>query len=297
MLSNLPSAALRPFVERLWVAQTAGAAMRAREHLLPTGQMHLVFRVSGPPPRLYRDADDATGQTLASAVVGGARSGFYVKETGAPSVSIGAQLAPAAAQMLFGISAAELAERHTALADLWGAHAQAALDRLSAANDPRQQLALLETLLAARLPRARGLHPAVAQALHELRQSRRIDELVRASRYSHRGFIALFRQAVGLSPKRYARVLRFQKLLAALRSSAEASLGDLALATGYSDQAHMNREFREFAGVTPSQYRRSAPAAAHHVAIDGLSPQVSFLQDRTRAGAYRVDSNHEGATP
>jgi transcriptional regulator GlxA family with amidase domain len=91
--------------------------------------------------------------------------------------------------------------------------------------------------------------------------------MVRASQYSHRAFIALFRQATGLSPKRYARLMRFQQLLEALRRAPAASLSELALAGGYSDQAHMQREFREFAGVTPLQYRALAPDAAHHVAI------------------------------
>jgi AraC-like DNA-binding protein len=88
--------------------------------------------------------------------------------------------------------------------------------------------------------------------------------LVHRSGYSHRRFIAIFEQAIGLSPKRYARLMRFQKLLAAFRTWPGRTLTELALLTGYSDQAHMTREFREFAGVTPMQYRRRLPAWTHH---------------------------------
>jgi AraC-like DNA-binding protein len=182
-----------------------------------------------------------------------------------PVVSVGVQLLPGAAQALFGVSAAELAGRHTSLPDLWGARADSVLQQLADEADPQRQLARLESLLAALFPTEAVLHPGVAQALAA--HPGRIDDLVRASRYSHRGFIALFRQACGTTPKRYARLMRFQALLTALRHDPAASLSALAHGAGYSDQAHMTREFREFAGVTPSEYRQLAPAAAHHVAL------------------------------
>ncbi len=269
MQGSPTSAALRPFVKQLWVSSSRGSATVVREHVLPTGLMHLVFRLSGPPLRVFRDADDMLGQSIAEPVVGGARSSFYAKEIGAPVVCVGAQLLPGASQALFGVSAAELAERHTPLSELWGASAFDALDRIRDAQSSRQQLVLLENILAARLRDARALHPAVADALGNLNRMRYVRDVVQTSRYSHRGFVALFRQAAGLAPKRYARLMRFQSLVAANRAALQPDLTDLALSTGYSDQAHMNREFREFAGVTPLLYRKLSPRAPHHVELPG----------------------------
>jgi AraC-like DNA-binding protein len=87
------------------------------------------------------------------------------------------------------------------------------------------------------------------------------------SGYSHRRFITLFSRAVGLTPKAYCRVLRFQCVLRRARNGGFASLIDLAMASGYSDQSHFNREFRELTGVTPTEYRLAAPRAAHHVLV------------------------------
>ena len=114
----------------------------------------------------------------------------------------------------------------------------------------------------------------MAQALGEFTLGMRIETLVERSDYSHRAFNALFKEAVGLSPKRYARLLRFQAVLARLNAAPgldrrPAALIDLALAAGYSDQAHMQREFREFAGVTPTQYRLLAPASSNHLPVAG----------------------------
>jgi AraC-like DNA-binding protein len=268
--ARAPQARLRPFIKTLWVADGHGAGDARREHVLPTGDMHLVFRLSGPALRTFSSADDEQGSLWRGPVVGGVRDRFYIKQCGAPVYTVGVQLRPAAAPALFGVSAAELAGRHTLLADVWQGQADSLLQQLHEADGPLAQLALLEAALAARLPAVHGLHPAVARLLagaagdlHE----RRIDQLVQESRYSHRGFLTLFRAATGYSPKRYARLMRFQALLAALRGGQELRLADLAQAAGYSDQAHMQREFRAFSGLTPLQYRRQAPVAAHHVAL------------------------------
>jgi AraC-like DNA-binding protein len=90
---------------------------------------------------------------------------------------------------------------------------------------------------------------------------------VKESGYSHRRFIELFRRTLGLTPKLYCRVLRFQEALERGAATRAASWVDVALDAGYSDQAHFNREFLEFAGVTPGQYREISPAFSHHVAI------------------------------
>jgi AraC-like DNA-binding protein len=93
-----------------------------------------------------------------------------------------------------------------------------------------------------------------------------VHDAVQRSGYSHRTLIDLFAGAVGLTPKRYARVRRFH--VALRRASQHASWADIAAGLGYSDQAHFSREFREFAGVTPSGYRRAAPRFANHVPVE-----------------------------
>jgi AraC-like DNA-binding protein len=91
----------------------------------------------------------------------------------------------------------------------------------------------------------------------------------------------LFRRAVGLSPKLHCRVVRFRK---ALRDASDrtASWAWIALDAGYSDQAHFNRDFLEFTGVTPTTYRNIAPAFPYHVAISPAGHEVKFLQDEQR---------------
>lgn len=72
--------------------------------------------------------------------------------------------------------------------------------------------------------------------------------------WSHRRLIARFREQIGLAPKTVARVLRFDRAVAALGSTSSRGLAEIAFACGYFDQAHLNRDFRELAGTTPTAF-------------------------------------------
>lgn len=228
--------------------------------------MHLVFRLADDPLRVFNDQDDQQGNVVSTMVVGGARAGFYIRDVTRPLCSVGAQLRPGAAQSLFGVDADELSGRHTALEDIWGAAAESIRAELAAAPSIDSRLDRFECLLAERLPVVRGLHPAVAQALQQFTTSASVGAVVRSTGYSHRRFIALFSRSVGLTPKAYCRVQRFQDVLRRARRDWR-SLIDIAADAGYSDQSHFTREFREFAGITPTDYRDRAPAFPHHVPV------------------------------
>lgn len=262
-----PSAVLRPFVALLW-SQPPGAMRPGPtpgEHVLPTGMMHLAIRLGGPPLRLL-DPDGAVREP-GPAVVAGARDRHYAKQAVAGAPSVGAVLRPGAARALFGPSAGELAGRHVALDDLLGAHAARLHERLLEEPDPRRQLELLEAFLAARLPRARGLHPAVAGALAGFAAGADIGRVVARSGYSHRHLGALFVDAVGLTPQRFRRVRRFQLALDLHWRDPSLAWARVAHEAGYADQAHFVREFRGFTGVRPQDYRRAAPVDRNHLPL------------------------------
>jgi len=294
LLTRIPPPWLSPFVRSMWVSEpgpgatsTPGAGLR--EHVLPTGDMHLVFRLGAAPLRVFADAADSEGWTVGHAIVGGARSAFYARETTALSSSVGAQLRPGAAWVLFGTPASALAERHTRLDALWGERAaESALDLFHGLATAEARMAALEAMLTRRLAqRPHALHPAVAHGLRGLGDGVPVCELVRASGYSHRHFVALFKEAAGLPPKRLQRVLRFQRLLAALPADTPVPQhwAQLALTIGYSDQSHFIREFRDIAGMSPEAYRRASPGTPNHV------PAIRSTSSNTgNPGAPRIAS-------
>lgn len=271
VLTRAPRPALQPFVDTLWAIEPSGvhAGAPPREHVLPTGQMHLAIRLSGGPLRLFDRAADAAGRVVGHAVVGGARAGFYVRDTSQPGCSVGAQLRPGAAEALFGVPADELAGRHTPLEDLWGRDVDWIREQLAEPAMLHQRIDRLESIIAARLSTRRVMHPAVPYALERLRADSRIASVLAATGCSHRTLISLFRRSVGLAPKEYCRVLRFRRVLRALSTPGARPLADVAIEAGFSDQAHFSREFRIFAGVTPTEYRRASPDLPYHLGLAG----------------------------
>jgi AraC-like DNA-binding protein len=145
--------------------------------------------------------------------------------------------------------------------------------RLLDADGPAAVLRTLEQELVLRLTRPLLIHPAIAHALADPDQGwgfARISNVQRHTGYSPKHFISLFRDAVGLTPKHYYRVKRFTAALQTIAGGAGSSLAETAASSGYADQSHLTREFRAFAGITPTQYRpRDADSVLHHL-VSGL---------------------------
>ena len=272
LLRRAPCPRLRPFVQTLWVARDAAGAVRAaRERVLPSGTIQLVIRLSHPL-RVFAGEHDLEGRVVGHGVIGGSRAVAHLRDVSAPLYALGAQLCPGAGPLLLGVPANLLAARHTALSDVWGAEAERMREQLTELAEPAAQLALFESMLLARLGPDAAVPGVIARAVAALRAGRAVAEVVTDSGYSHRHFAASFERAVGLTPKRFSRTMRFQRALRDLAREPDAAWARLAGAAGYSDQPHFAREFRAFSGLTPEQFRGLSPDASQHVPLVPSAP-------------------------
>lgn len=269
IVSRRPQAALRPFVERLWTSDpdVSAVAVPRRECVLPTGATHIAIRLSDSPLRLFDGPDDLVGRTVGCAVVAGARNGPYYKDLSAPAPTVGAVLRPGAAAFVIGVPASSIADAHTPLDALWGPAGVALRERLLDATSAASRLDVFEAALLARVPRLRGIHPAVAAALERLGASDDVATVVARAGCSHRHFIRLFSDATGLTPKAYSRIVRFGRAIDAYAANRAAPWADVAADAGYTDQPHFHRDFRAFAGMSPGEYRRRSAASPRHVPL------------------------------
>jgi len=273
MLLWRPSPALAPFVECLWCSTGVVRGRAPRERVLPTGLADLVF-FAGAPLRVLDASEGA--QSFGRAVLSGAGSTYFVRDTSQPGSALGAHFRPGGAAALLGLDAGELRDRHVELEALWGGAARELHERLLAPPTPHARLAGLQAELERRAARASppsARWPAIALSLRELERDPRaadVERAWRASGFSRRHFSALFERVVGLTPKRFARVRRFHAVLqkAVLRSRpARPSWTALALDGGFYDQAHLIRDFQEFAGLAPGAYRPLSARQPSHVPL------------------------------
>jgi transcriptional regulator GlxA family with amidase domain len=159
-------------------------------------------------------------------------------------------------------------------------------DRLRTANDPAEKFRVLEVALLERLNERFQLNTAVRYALQEFARRPeipRVQELAHGAGLSRRRFSQLFREQIGLTPKLYCRLQRFQNTLKVIASDASVDWAQLALSAGYSDQAHLAHEFHDFAGLSPSAYLASpSPSGLIFPSVESTPPSSHFYKTAFR---------------
>jgi AraC-like DNA-binding protein len=254
-----PAPPLDRYIECFWWSRRDEPQDHS-EHMLPSGGAQMLFALHETPILCH---PSISGKSIAwsGSIVHGPQSSYYVAGPKPKGSAIGVSFRPGGAGPVLGIATGELADRHVVLNAIWGTRGVDLHQRLMSAAEPKEAFRILEQSLRARIHRPLLIHPAVAHALASYSaggaSSARVADIQRASGYSPRHFIALFRSAVGLNPKQYYRIRRFNSAARNMAAGDGQGLSDIAAAASYCDQAHLTREFREFAGVTPTKYRPS----------------------------------------
>jgi AraC-like DNA-binding protein len=257
-LSRAPRPVLASSVDRLWFVSDPPPHPRAR--VLPSGTLELVVNLAEDEIRVYDPAARRV-QRYPGAIVSGALTSSFGIDPCEHGSSIGVHFKPGGAFAFLGVPAFELADAHVDLEGLWGRRARVLRDRLRAAP-LSEKFTILEDALLDCLVRPVRRHPVVPFALTELSRS---DVAVRTvaerAGLSHRRLVEVFRAEVGMTPKTFSRVRRFERAVARARGSAVApDWASLALECGYFDQSHMIRDFVALSGLTPLELFRRASA-------------------------------------
>lgn len=249
---RLPLPQLRPYVvSRVegW-HQERGTTGRLRE--VPFPGVPLVLNL-GAPWHVENGAASGDGQRLDSFLAGLHTTPSFVAG-GDKWTCIELRLTPLGARRLLGRPMHELTNRTLELGELLP-HADKLNDRLRETRSWAERFDLVEAFLLRRMSDAAPSSPAIEWSWSHLRQSygrASISGLAEELGWSHRRLISRFREQVGLTPKTLARVIRFDRAVQLLQRSTVDGLAAVAYDCGYFDQAHMNRDFRELAGTTPS---------------------------------------------
>ncbi|MEU5869046.1 helix-turn-helix domain-containing protein [Nonomuraea sp. NPDC047529] len=176
------------------------------------------------------------------------------------------RLSPMVAHAVLGASA-ELGGTVVSLDDLWGRESVRLQERLRAAGSWEDRFAIAEDALARRADAGRAADPEVAFSWRRMAASGGrvpVERLAVEAGWSRKRLWSRFRAQVGLTPKRVARLIRFDR--AAHRLAAGERAADVAAESGYADQSHLHRDVMTFAGVTPASVALSPFLAVDDVA-------------------------------
>ena len=178
---------------------------------------------------------------------------------------------PGGAQPFFDPPADEFLNRAVSLEQVWSFGSDQLRERLLEATGQATRLRILEAELQQRLGQLTELHGAVRYGLAEFGADphlTRVLKVARDSGLSRRRFSTLFREQVGLTPKLYCRLRRFQEVMRRIASGGPIDWAQVSLDGGYYDQAHLAHEFREFSGVPPGAWLASNRPFRNHAVID-----------------------------
>lgn len=263
-----PPSPLADFVAMFWYCKGIVPAHR-RDTIVASGDMALLVNLAADELVWYSGENYETRNTLRGIELGGTHSGHFAIDAGQPEI-MGVQFKPGGAYPFFGPSAREFAESHVSLEDIRGADAERLHQRLVQAPDPDTKFDILAHALIEAAPRAIAHDPAVAFALDRFARApltASVGATAKDADVSHKQFIRLFTEEVGMGPKLFLRIQRFDRLLARVSRAAEVQWADIAADHGYYDQSHFIRDFRDFTGMKPTTYLARRGPDLHHIPL------------------------------
>jgi AraC-like DNA-binding protein len=269
-LRQIPKPPLNEFVELFWLYNGYSPGDHKRERLMPDGSVELVINLREDESRIYNRRDPANFNRLSGAVVSGPQSNFFVIDTAQQASVIGIHFRPGGAFPFFRLPLHDLHNLHVSLEDLWGREAGVLRERLLQAATPQKQLQVLESCLLAQARKPLQRHRAVDGALALFRHihlAPPVAEISNEIGISSRRLIQVFSAEVGLTPKLFCRVRRFQQALRLMDRQIEFDGAGMAADCGYFDQAHFIHDFKAFSGMSPTEYYALKTEHLNHVPI------------------------------
>ena len=243
---------LAGLVDHIWLFD--GAMTCLRERTFPNGLLEIIVHLG----ERYRVVEEHGTWLCPTTCLTGLQLRHLVVE--APphrTTVIGIRLTPAGAYALLGRPMHEISGLTVDLEDVMGSRAAQLASRCDEAPTPDRRVRAAVRWVEEILERAAEIDPAVAWMVGQMREQAgavSIGRLREQTGWSKTRLTTVFGEQVGVSPKQYARILRFTSALKLIHAG-NASFAEIAAGTGYYDQPHLNAEFKELSGFTPREFQ------------------------------------------
>jgi AraC-like DNA-binding protein len=239
---------------RLYVQREAQLGISTFMHPVPARSAHLLDFEFGGPIEIHTSDTNLTRTAETAALVGlqtSQRNQLLIRGNVESFVIF---FQPAAIHQLFRLPPGDIVNRDHAAHLVLGAAVSELHQRLGNAGSFQERVQIADQFISSYSFRAPAPN-RIELSAHEIMRNRgacRIDGLAHHAGLSIRNFQRMFRQQIGLSPKLYARIVRFESALKTKASSSHRSWTTIAHEFGYHDQMHMIHDFQQLSGETPT---------------------------------------------
>jgi AraC-like DNA-binding protein len=250
-----PHPLLAKHIQCYWVLENdRKPGEQSPQRIFPDGRMELIFHFGDA---VQRRTNGNGFEPQPPATVSGQIKHFILLQPAGRLGVLGVRFHPAGTLPFLRVPMSELAEKVIALDSLWGHHGRLLADQIQSAPTHREKILSVEKYLLSRVAQWRDRDATAFAAIHEIYRANgaiKIDALMRKVKTPARQLERKFNEQVGISPKRFSRIVRFQNIFRIAAQNSASNLTELAHSAGYYDQAHFIREFREFSGLNPGEY-------------------------------------------
>ena len=268
-----PAFPLNEFVENL-VYYHGLTALHNLDRFLPDGNTEIILDLTENPQYIYDNETLQEIQICRHAWVSGVRTKPITIPSGKGSRMLIVAFKKGRAYPFYPFPVSELSDTVAEAGLAFGRNFHDLREQLLAARSLERMFQLVESFLLLQAgEKLRGdtstrcIEYAVSSMIHKP-TARRLSQLSSEIGYSQKHFIDLFRRHVGVSPKQYLRIIRFQKAIETIENNQRVRWRDIAVESGYFDQAHFIHDFKQFSGFTPNEYMKRKAATLNYVPVD-----------------------------
>jgi AraC-like DNA-binding protein len=246
-----PLDTLKPFVEEVSLIENDSNETSFR--ILPDGSPTIILGLT--KSGLGNDwlMPDRSGLAF-----GGVQTRTLKKRLPRGTTGVSVRFKIGGAAPFFPIPLSEVANRHVHVNELWPGVGERLSESLFAAESHGERMALLQDALVDRLKSCEEFSSIrIVRATVKLAQQagmRRVGDLAKRIGVSNRHLNRAFQNAIGISPKQFVRILRFQQVVKVARQNAALNWAEIAADTDYYDQSHLIAEFKRLTGMTPTTF-------------------------------------------
>lgn len=251
-----PSEILSKFIRYYWTLEILNPKNPEPYRVIPLGCVELMFFFKKPYVKISSDGN--TSESYSRTVIRGQQSSFVdLRATGDIGI-FSVIFRPHGAMMFFSLPLNKLTDQSIALSDIAGKEASTLSEQIENSESNIERVHYIERFLLKKLLEKEYYDfKRINSVIHKIISSKgeiTVDEMSYEACLSNKQLERKFSKYVGMSPKQYLKIVRFQKVLKTKELNPDLSLTSLAYDCGYYDQAHFIKDFKLIAGMTPKSF-------------------------------------------